>query len=183
MKYLRLATYLALFAALFIVTHPRVSVLPVTLAPASYKLQAEQLIAHIDVAKVVRAADLKISGGLPAAVAWPYYEGPDFDVWSTVIGKDSSRAVVGIYAGMHPQIDPPSEGLVLGSVGGIPVLWWQHRSSEYRTVWDALIPHRKIGFLHVWIASYAPERVAEIAAQLKSVKFVAEASGGKRQAL
>lgn len=180
MKYLRVTTYLMLLGAVYLAMHPRRWVVPTILEPPPYALQAEQLLARTDLSKMFGAAGLEVSGGLPADASWQYNEGPDFDVWTAVNGKGRDGAVVGVYAGRNPRVNPPAADLEAGTVGGIPVLWWRHRTTDYRTVWDALIPHPRVGYLHVWIASYAPQRVAAAAELLKTVRFTAVAQSEEK---
>jgi len=173
MKYFRFVTYLVLFAAIFVATRRSKRVIPVQLAPPSYERQTEDLLIGTQTT-ALWSAEFAVSGGLPPEQQWSRHDGPDFYVWASAYTLVDAKVQVGVYLGGHPQIQPPTSGLELGNIGGIPVLWWKRTDENYRTKWDAIIPKRNgahLEYVHVWIASLHPQRVQEAAELLREVKF------------
>lgn len=177
--HLRFATYALLLGALYFSTHPRTTVLPALLSPPPYAVQAERLLSSDQIAALSGSLRFDLSGGLPSGAAWQYREGPDFDVWSSTIGEGSARVGIGVYAGFNPSVALPATGLAPGTVGGIPVLWWQREDADYRTRWDAIIPcgrESRSGFLHVWLVSVYPEKIRDAAKKLKDLTLARRSS-------
>ncbi|ACB76327.1 hypothetical protein Oter_3047 [Opitutus terrae PB90-1] len=177
--YLRYATYVLLLGAVYVATHPNTAVLPISLSPPPYAVQAERLLSSDRIAALSGPSLFQVSGGLPSGSGWQYREGPDFDVWGSTIGEGSARVSVGIYAGFNPNVRPPAERLAPGIVGGFPVLWWQHEDADYRTRWDAVIPcgrEASSGYLHVWLLSFYPDKVRDAAETLKELTIARRAT-------
>ena len=176
MRYLRILTYAIFMVALYLATHPSVGVIPLDLQPPPYEQQALEALSGVDLQSALGVSSLRISGGLPDKSEWQYQSGVDFSVWTAVLVRASVRTGVGVYVGMHPRVSLPSVGLERGMVGGVPVLWSKHTNSDYSHGWDAIIPRKRDGltdYVHVWIESYDPSHIAEIAATLETLHFTA----------